>query len=201
MSVYYFEGAQILAPFSITSNEPRYEVDTISLSKQRASQGVQRWELNFRTIGTADTQVEILIGSVTNLDSTSTMVMPQLPAVDAAFTASSNSIPPTLPEQAGVSSLTMNTTGVTGIIPRGAFFKFSNSDKIYVTTSATDMSLPNASFNFYPTLRKAITISDNIMLGSNAVITYYRDIDNQQGITFMDGVLSDAGNITLIEAV
>ena len=140
MSVYYFEGAQILAPFSITSNEPRYEVDTVSLAKQRASQGVQRWELNFRTVGTSDTQVEILVGSVLNLDTPSTMVMPQLPAVDAAFTASSNSIPPTLPEQPGVTSLTMNTSGVTGIIPRGTFFKFSNSDKIYMTTSATDLS-------------------------------------------------------------
>ena len=31
--------------------------------------------------------------------------------------------------------------------------------------------------------------------------SYYRDIGNQQGITFMDGILSDIGRITLIEAV
>ena len=41
---YYYKGAKILAPLTIKSNEPIYDTDTISLAKQRASQGAQRWE-------------------------------------------------------------------------------------------------------------------------------------------------------------
>ena len=50
MSVYYYNGAQILAPFTITSNEPMFDMTTISLKTQRASQGAQRWELSFDII-------------------------------------------------------------------------------------------------------------------------------------------------------
>jgi hypothetical protein len=32
-------------------------------------------------------------------------------------------------------------------------------------------------------------------------LTYYRDINNQTGITFSDGVLSNAGTISVIEAL
>ena len=88
MSVYYYNGAQILAPFTITSNEPMFDADTVSLKKQRATQNAQRWEMSFSTVGTPDTVQDMLISAVANNQSTSTMIMPQLPAVSDKFTES-----------------------------------------------------------------------------------------------------------------
>jgi len=81
--MYYFKGAKILAPLSITSNEPVFDVDTISLSKQRASQGAQRWELSFKTVSSGATEADIFVGMVTGISSAETMIMPQLPSVVA----------------------------------------------------------------------------------------------------------------------
>jgi len=201
MSVYYYKGAKILAPFTITSNEPMYDVDTVSLRKQRASQNVQRWELEFNTIGEPDTQVDMFLASVANMSQVETMVMPQLPTVDAKFTASTNT------PQVGVAAaqdadlIVVQPVGVTGLIPKGTFLKFSNHGKIYVSTSDCDLSSAVPQMTIYPRLRTAVTISHTLRLGDQAVISYLTSIDNQAGITFTDGVLSNAGTITLHEAI
>lgn len=75
MKKYQFEGYDILAPFSIASNEPMFDSDSISLKKQRASQGVQRWELSFNII-TRDPSS--LMSAITDFDTVKTMTMPQL---------------------------------------------------------------------------------------------------------------------------
>jgi hypothetical protein len=76
---YYYEGYEILAPLTIASNEPMFDVDTISLKKQRSTQGAQRWELSFE-IATAS-PADALI-SIASFDTVKTMTMPQLNDVD-----------------------------------------------------------------------------------------------------------------------
>ena len=200
MSVYYFNGAQILAPFSIVSNEPLYEVDTVSLKKQRASQNVQRWELSFNTVGTAETQVEMLLGAATNNHNVQRMVMPQLPAVDANTTVSSSSFALSNSISVGATSLTITSGNNTGVLPKGAFFKFSNHDKIYITTSSTTIS-GTTSVDFYPELRNGVDVNSTFRCKELAIFSFYRDISNQTGITFTDGVLSSAGTISVLEAL
>jgi hypothetical protein len=200
MSVYYYKGAKILAPFTITSNEPMYDVDTVSLKKQRASQNVQRWEISFNVIGEPDTQVDMFLAAVTGLENADTMVMPQMPSVDTAKTVSVDTIPVLVAGTANDTSLTLNGSGITGIIPKGTFFKFSNHGKVYVTTSEADLS-GNPVVNFYPALRENVAIAQNFLIGDGAVFSYYTNIDNQTGITFTDGVLSNSGTITLVEAL
>ena len=196
MSVYYFNGAQILAPLSITSNEPMYEVETVSLKIQRASQDVQRWELNFGVVGTAETQVDLLVGSVTNVDTVESMTMPQLPSVDAANTIGvSRAI--TSGAAAGASSVPINSNGV---LSKGSFIKFSNHNKLYLVTADVASGNP-VSVAIYPPLRSAVTTAHTLKTGVSAVLTYKRSIDNATGITFTDGVLSSLGSITLIEAL
>jgi hypothetical protein len=201
MSVYYFNGAQILAPLTITSNEPLYEVDTVSLRKQRASQGVQRWELAFNTVGTAETQVDIFLGAVVDNQEVQSMVMPQLPQVDAKTTLSQPTLNMFGTTVAGATTTLLVGTSAYGFIPKGTFFKFSNHDKIYVTTNDVQMGSTNKFMNFYPALRVQNTNSNTVRFGSGAILTYYRDINNQTGITFSDGVLSNAGTISVIEAL
>jgi hypothetical protein len=192
---YYFKGAQILAPFTISSNEPVFEVDTVSLSIQRASQGAQRWEISFTTVTTEETQADMLVGTVTNLTTADTMVMPQLPSVVNNNTAGVNLVVSTA-QTAGASNVTVVSDGV---IQKGSFIKFSNHDKLYMVTA--DVSAGTAPISIHPKLRKAVATTDTMLTGDSVLLTYFRDIDNLTGLTFTDGILSNAGTITLVESV
>jgi hypothetical protein len=192
---YYFKGAQILAPFTISSNEPVFEVDTVSLSIQRASQGAQRWEISFTTVTTEETQADMLVGTVTNLTTADTMVMPQLPSVVNNNTAGVNLVVSTA-QTAGASNVTVVSDGV---IQKGSFIKFSNHDKLYMVIE--DVSAGTAPIPIHPRLREDVGTGDTMLTGDSALLTYFRDIDNLTGLSFSDGVLSNAGTITLIESV
>jgi len=196
---YFFKGSKILAPLSITSNEPVFDVDTISLSKQRASQGAQRWELSFKTVSSGATEADIFVGMVTGISSAETMVMPQLPSVFTANTSSSV-LAIDADAAAGVSSVTVVSDGV---ISKGSFIKFSNHDKIYMVTA--DVAAGTVAVPIYPQLRTAVTTSHTFLTSnptSSAVtLSYYRDVSNLRGLTFTDGILSSTGSINLVEAV
>jgi len=178
-----------------------YEVDTVALKKQRASQDVQRWELSFGTVGTADTQVDIFLGSVVGVQSTETMIMPQLPQVDAASTVNSTSIALPGSTAAGSTTAVISSSATLGLVPKGSFVKFSNHDKVYVTKTDTDFSGGDPTMSFYPKLRVALTSANLLLVGASVDLTFYRAIDSQKGITFTDGVLSNVGTITVIEAL
>ena len=201
MSVYYYEGAKILAPLTITSNEPMFDVDTVSLKKQRASQNAQRWEVSFNTIAEPDTQVDLFISSVDNLDVVSTMVMPQLPKVDELNTLTNTSTAVSGSFSAGVSGVTLSAAITTGLLPKGSFINFSNHSKVYVTTSDTTFTSGTADVSIYPSLRASIDSTHIMRTTSECLFTYLRSIDQQTGITFTDGVLSNVGTIDLIEAL
>ena len=196
---YYFKGAKILAPLSITSNEPVYDVDTVSLSKQRASQGAQRWELTFNTAISSATEVDMLVGLTTGIATADTMTMPQLPSVVAANTSSA-----TLVIFADAAADASSVTVVSdGIISRGSFIQFNNHDKIYMVTG--DVEAGNVPVSIYPNLRTAVTTLETLLTSnsteSNVTLSYYSDVSNLRGLTFTDGILSSTGSISLVEAL
>jgi len=196
---YYYNGAAILAPLKITSNEPVFEMTTVSLKTQRASQGAQRWELTFATATSAATEADAILGAIDGITVADTMTMPQLPSIVAGNTAGVS-----LAISADVAaSLSAVTVVSDGIILKGSFIKFSNHDKLYMVTADVAASVASApvSVAIYPSLRSAVTTAHTLKTGSSAVLTYYRSIDNAMGITFTDGLLSNAGSISLIEAL
>jgi hypothetical protein len=195
MSVYYFNGAQILAPFTITSNEPIYDVDTVSLSKQRASQGAQRWEISFNTVTTSETEADMLVGMATGIATAKTMIMPQLPSVDLVNTATNDL---GVFAQSTVGDTIVSVTN-DGFISKGTFVKFSNHAKIYMTV--VDQTVGSGNFSVYPSLRTGVPSGTRLYTGPSAIFNYYRDIDNSRGISFNDGVLSSTGIVSLVEAL
>ena len=192
---YYYNGAKILAPLSIASNEPVFDVDTVSLSKQRASQGAQRWELAFNTATTGSTEADMLVGVVTGITAAGTMPMPQMPSVDAANTASV-SLAINANVAAGQSSVTVVSDGV---ISKGSFIKFSNHAKIYMVTAG--VAAGTVSVSIYPSLRSAVTTAHTFKTGASATFTYYRDVSNLRGLKFTDGILSSTGVVNLVEGL
>ena len=202
MAVYYYKNSQILAPVSIVSNEPMFDMTTVSLKTRRASQGHQRWELSFNIQPTDNNIEDALLAGVDNLNS-ETMIMPQMASVLDRFSFSGAA---TLSTTASANSTTVaitdNTTS-SGTIPKGYFIKFNTSDKIYIVTSDATFGSSNTevSVNIYPKLTQAISSGSQLLTGNSVVFSYYKDINNQTGITFTDGVLANPGTITLLEAI
>jgi len=192
---YYFKGAKILAPLSITSNEPVYDVDTVSLSKQRASQGAQRWELAFNTTTSDATEADMLVGVIDSITSAETMVMPQLPSV-ARLNTAGVSLVINANASGGASSVTVVSDG---IISKGSFIKFSNHDKVYLVTA--DVAAGTVPVSIYPSLRSAVTTAHTMNTGASVSLRYYRDVSNLRGLTFTDGILSSTGTVNLVEAL
>ena len=202
MTTYYYNGAQILAPLSIVSNTPTYEADTVSLKKLRASQGHQRWELSFNAMAN-DNAADLLLSSVENLAIADTMVMPQLKEVEEANTILGELLVTEItPANSGVVKIN-NTAATGGVLKKGSFIKFSNHDKVYVVSQ--DLSMQGFSgtvdLNIFPKLKKAMAADTEVKYGSECMITYFRKIENMQGIKFSDGILSDLGTIELVEAI
>jgi hypothetical protein len=201
MAKYYYEGSEILIPFTVVSNEPMFDMTTVSLKTQRASQGHQRWELSFNTINPKENQVDSFLSSFKDLEDSNTMVMPQMTEVDKKVTVDATSRPIGANAAKGASSISIDANN-NGLVPKGSFVKFNNDTKIYILTSDLNLSgTGNASVNIYPNLLKDLTTSNQIKFTTEAEITYLRSIDNQTGITFNDGVLSNIGTITLVEAL
>ena len=72
-----------------------------------------------------------------------------------------------------------------------------------VTADVTADALGTADRPIYPKLRSLIANDTELLYKDSDNITFnaYRDVDNTQGITYADGILSDLGTINLIEAL
>jgi len=201
MSVYFYEGAQILAPLSIISNEPMFDIDSVSLKKQRASQGAQRWELAFGVIGEPDTQVDLFLSAAVGIETATTMIMPQLNKVNDRSTLDSTSTTLFGSTVAGSSIVNVDASATTGLLPKGSFIKFSNHDKLYVVTADANFTTGSTAVSIYPTLKTTVAAADFMRTDAECTLTYLRSIDSATGITFTDGVLSSIGTVELIEVV
>jgi len=203
---YYYNGSPILAPFQIRSNEPVFSADTASLKHFRTGQGVQRWEMSFE-IETSDNSVDMLLGQIDAADAVQTMIMPQMREALANFTHTSSgnrtiavngahtTTDTTIAYNMGGSSGAMS-----GVVSKGSFIKFSNSDKVYlVKQNATTGG--SGTLHIHPPLQKALTGSETVAVGDNCTFAYFTQPDNITGITFSDGFISSPGTITLLEAV
>lgn len=198
---YFYQGAEILAPITISSNEPHFDMTTVSLKTQRASQDHQRWELSFNVLSDQDKAAELFLSTIVNFDTSDTMIMPQLVKEGNSNSLSNTTVGSTT--AAGASSIEIdNNSNVTGSLPKGSFIKFANHSKVYITTN--DLSLlgtNNQTLNFYPNLVSAVPNLTALNTGDNCVISYFKSIDNQMGITYTDGILSNIGTVNLIEAL
>lgn len=199
MAVYYYNGDKILAPFKIVSNKPVFASDTVSLKHIRASQRSQRWELSFNTLS-KETTADAFIGILSDMDTKSSMVMPQFPevynstTVDGIISVNNNYADNT-------SVLELDASNASRILPKGSFITFANHSKVYAVKEEVDFSSSIATMSIYPALVSSVANGTQINYLDNCVIQYYRDINNMQGVTFSDGILANQGTVTLIEAL
>lgn len=203
MSIYYYEGEIISAPFSIVSNEPMDVSDSLSLKQNRHSQGAQRWELSF-SIMTNGSEGDHLANLLVNQALPKTMVMPQLLGVERKSSAPAPiDILCSTTFAAGVSTVGVNEAGYIFKLAKGAFIKFSNHSKIYMLTAAYDSTV-DSSISFYPNLRTGVANTTHInthLSVTKPVLSFYRSKENLPSIDYTDGVLVSLSNIRLLEAL
>ena len=201
---YTFQGQDIVAPFRLSSNEPVFSADTVNLRVRRVKQGAQRWEMEFKVVmqDPSSTFADML----TTFHDAVTLEMPQLNVrgeVISSGTSTSTINTFSGTQQAGDDTIAISGLGIGNTVNKGRFIKFDNHDKIYMIT-ATVTGTGNDFLNIYPSLRVAVLGTTQVMYRDNVdaiTFTAYRDVDNTQGITYTDGVLSDLGRISLIEAL
>jgi len=200
MATYTFQGETIVAPFIIKSNEPVFSADSVSLRVRRVKQGAQRWELEFGV--TMQDASSFLADSVSDFQTTITMEMPQLNIRGDTLSQGSSSSTVSVNGSHSAGDDTVALSGANGTISKGRFVKFNNHDKIYLVK---DQYSGSGTINLYPSLRTSVPGGTKMHYRDSAsdsiTFTGYRDLTNVQGITYIDGVLSEAGNINLIEAL
>ena len=200
MAVYYYNGDKILAPFTIVSNRPVFASDTVSLKHIRVAQEAQRWELGFNTLG-KDTVANAFLELIGEIEAPSTMVMPQFPEVDSASTATGVATASSA-HSAGSSLVSLDASFASGFLPKGSFVKFAGHNKVYILQSDLDFdSASTVNAEIYPNLTIDVALGSSLGYGKDCKLTYFRDIDNLQGVTFADGLLASQGTINLIEAL
>ncbi len=187
---------RFVAPMSILSNRPVFVMDTLSLRRQTVSQGVQRWELK-TNVEPSNNSADLLVHSVTNgHDTVVDIQMPQVYRPANGTTTNSAILTNSLTYSKGFSSV--NITNNNGTILKGEFIQFSNHDKVYMVTQSLS---GNGQLKIFPSLIQDIPPLTGIFYKNDVVMKARYDTDSIQGIVYTDGVLSDQGSITFIEAV
>lgn len=185
--------AELVAPLKVTSNEPVFISDSLSLGRKVTRRLNQRWEVETKlmpmSVGANDLFVLMLDKGHHD---TLTLIVPQNVGAKQARTCTS-----AVTGSGLQGSTTVTLAGVTGLIPMGTFIKFAGQSKVYVTM--TDRS-GNGTVNIYPELRADVA-SAAVSYKDDVQMLCRFDTDTVIGMVYEDGWLMDLGIIKLIEVV
>lgn len=202
MTVYYYQGLPIIAPFTIESNEPMYSAETLSLRQSRSKQGTQRWELSFniKFTGSAGAWFARQLAAS---DKVSVMTMPQTTDVTARHTLAAGVKPYVNGNTVAGQAVIQIHSAQTGRIPAGSFVTFTNHSKVYmVTEDVTTAGAGNfRTVKLYPNLQHPLTGGTQMNLLDDVGFRYRPSIENNLSLTFADGIMHEVGPIVLIEAI
>jgi len=198
-----YEGGKVtipfVAPMSIISNTPVFGQDSISLKRYVSRRGkAQRWEIITNLMPSND-NADFLIHSVTNNASkVFEILMPQVKLQN--LTTYTGSVFVTSNTGTGATTIPVTFATGTGKIAKGEFIQFSNHDKVYLVT---EDRINSGNLSIFPELRSHVNDTTLVKYRNNGVVLFkgYYEMDTTFGIQFTDGVLSDPGTVTFIEAV
>lgn len=179
-------------PLTISSNQPEFYADTLSLVRVVSKQGVQRWEIEAE-LAPVDSPSEYFISAVVNGGHSPVYVrMPQL--YSRTKVAYTTNLRTTGSYPAGVSLLPANGP----LIPKGHFIRFSGHPKIYLVSDSTPTG-GDQLLEIYPELRHSVAMSEVIEYGDRVTAKMRYEDSSIKGIRYIDGVLSSPGTVALLE--
>jgi hypothetical protein len=190
-----YENGEVIArfttPLTIKSNQPVFVSDTLSLKRFISRRSAQRWEIDAGLEPLTTDAQDLMVNLVTKgYSETVTVIVPQNYGVVKARTASGT---PVVSGVAGQSQVVISS-GLSGLLPKGTFVKFSNHSKVYMTTANLT---GNGVLTLFPPLVSNVaggmTYEDNVQMGC------LYDTDVISGMVYSDGILMDTGQIRLLE--
>lgn len=180
-----------VAPLNITSNTPSFASDAVNLKRMTASQKAQRWEITTNLMPSNDS-AEFMIHSVTNGHTEIfDVLMPQIMRFDQTTATVVKTLNATNPVARNSIEVTKN-----GNIAKGEFVKFTNHDKVYMIKAVTATRI-----EIFPSLVSSVPPLTEILTGDDVLMKARYNTDTMLGIKFVDGIMSDPGTVTLVEAL
>ncbi|RLA26258.1 MAG: hypothetical protein DRQ62_00045 [Gammaproteobacteria bacterium] len=204
-------AAPFMSPLEISSNVPGFSGDTVSLKRRSNTSNTQRWELSVNMLPTNDS-AEFFVNNVSNSFSNIISVrMPQL-YIQGNFSDGKSNRTPVGATKGAISIITLvlrdsvaagvSTLNVDGLGPyelfAGDFVNFEGDSKTYLIT---DAGASGNNFTIFPSLRQDHIAGDEMIFGDKVTMSAYYDNSNTFGIRYLDGILADPGEYTLIEAL
>lgn len=201
--------ATFMTPLNIKSNVPGFSLDTVSLKRKASRSDNQRWELEAAIQPTNDSAAFFVHNVVNGFDRVIYVRMPQIYLISNGNAGISKRTPVGAPVGAKP-ILTVDGNYVAGIdvvdidglgafnMALGEFIQFFGDPKVYVVTNPGDKG---KGVGIYPSLRKAKVDNTQVLYGDAVTLRAYYDNSNAFGIKYQDGVMTDPGTFTLIEAL
>jgi hypothetical protein len=186
--------ARFAAPMTVRSNQPVFVSDTLSLKRFISRRSAQRWEIDSNLEPFTSDAQDLMVNLVTKGYSEAvTVIIPQNYGVIKNRTATG-----TAAATGSIGSSQLSIIGLSGLLPKGTFVKFSTHSKVYMTTS--DVSFINgvsSNINIFPTLRAAV--SGTMTYRDDVQMQCLYDTDVVSGMVYSDGIMMDAGQVRLLE--
>lgn len=197
-----FQGLRYVTPLTINSRERFFRSETLSLKTQTVGNGAQRWDLvvtleTSNNQGNADGAALAIHRAVTGFTGRFDMEMPQHLGTDVD--PGTTEVRTTVAHAVGASALSVGVqAGRTLDIPAGRYISVGAQRKIYLVTDAVTVTDSGQTLNVFPPLVDAAS-DDTIVNLSPDILVYYAE-DGVEGVTYTDGILTQA-TINVIEAL
>lgn len=180
-------------PLTVRNHSITLAGDTISLRRATAEQSGQRWEIDSAFAPTNDSNNYLVHSIVHGYSKTFGVRMPQTPKVSLSAASVE------LGADAAVGSTTLEVTvDSADILISGEFINVEGDSKVYIVTNP---HVADNVISIYPPLRQAAMSGVGIIHGNFVTMMAKFDLDTLIGMTFIDGILMDPGQVRIIEAV
>jgi len=194
--------APFVTPMSVTSNQPVFISDTLSLKRTTFSRTAQRWEISTNLFPQILDANQLFVNMVTKgRTGILTVLMPQNYAVTQKRKSVSALINATGVK--GTSSITVSNFDAGKLIPMGSFIQFTGNNahkKVYMTTA--DFGLTAATtMSIYPSLRMDVSLGTTFSFKDDILMPCSYDTDTVIGMTYTDGIMMNPGTVKLVERV
>lgn len=177
-----------VAPMSVFSNQPSYVQDSLNLKRKASSQNIQRWEIEARLMPT-NSNADLFVHNIMNGANNVFLIrMPQVYGI--ALTPTNRSVG--IAAIAGASLVSVN-----GTLQKGEFIRFANHSKVYIVVNPDN----GGKVQISPSLKRDVPLNTVVQCGNRVTLEARYDTDTRLGITYTDGVLSDPGVVTFVEAL
>jgi hypothetical protein len=187
---------RFVTPMSVVSNQPVFVADSLSLKRQVISQGVQRWEIE-TNLEPSNNSADFLLHSVSN--GYEKVFDIQVPQVYKRYGNTDSAEIVSVSSNAAVGDDTISVVS-NGTLSKGEFIRFTNHDKLYLLMS--DLTTGgNSNVKIFPKLRSSVPLNTVVVIGKSVVMKARYGLNTVLGISYIDGVLSDPGTVTFIEAL